>query len=467
MILKKIAFIFLTITLFLFGEGKHIIFVLDGSGSMYGVPLQQAKDSMRKTAKAIFDNGDKISLIVPVDEKAVCSEELRVHTEYLSKMSELEEVLSSIHATGGWDRIPLGFEYAQKEMSTKGYIGHIYMFGDCDGLNVCDTGIEAIAKKYKELKKLTPFTYMQLNGCDGYEIKSWNEAFAKIGQKTGSASIFNYESIRDVKIKKIKRSKSYFTNPKFINSDATSNNGRSYRNRPWRCVDSDKLFWLVITKEEQKLDFYIKKPKKSQKYERWVDEYINKLNSDEVCGKKDWRLPDNFELSRLTQLGTKRRSNIFPYIKLWAYLSSSGGEYEGFKKGIDLNNGESYDYREDRPYASIFVSGDIDRTLFSLPSDYLKRYSVKSLNIETKVKEKNSTIIKEDTNSSRTPSPTPDIEKKAKAEKYLTTIGLDNNSSLSSKKENEKITPSPSPTSYSIPKEEEYRGESYYESTGL
>jgi hypothetical protein len=42
-----------------------------------------------------------------------------------------------------------------------------------------------------------------------------------------------------------------------------------------------------------------------------------------------------------------------------------------------LTNGKTFDYREDRPYAAIFVSGDIDKTLFVPPEALLNRYKVR------------------------------------------------------------------------------------------
>jgi hypothetical protein len=390
--IKKIITVMILYSLNLLAEGKHVIFVLDASGSMYGLPLYQAKDAMIKTAKAIFAKGDKIQLIIPEDREEICNEKLRLKTEFFSDIKAFEPIISSI-TTGSYNAIPIGFEHAQNEMLKNSYTGHIYMFGDCDGLELCNTGIKAIATKYTQLKHLTPFTYMQLNGCNGAEISSWNSTFNTIGNN--KAQIFNYEAISNGQSKKIKPHIRYFLHPKFINEDGSNNSGGSYINRPWRCVQSDGLFWLTMTKKEQKLNFYIQKGSVSDKNNILVDSYIKKLNKKSSCGQESWRLPDNFELSRLTQIGTEQRKRLFPYIKNWAYITASGGAYDGFKKGIDLNNGQSYDYRENRPYSAIFVSGGIDTSLFTLPSNYVKNtQTIRIPPLPILIQEKNTTKIK-------------------------------------------------------------------------
>ena len=365
----KIASLLILFSFLLWGNDKHVIFVLDGSGSMRGVPLYQAKDAMIKTAKEIFKKGNQIMLMIPEDSKNVCDETLRLETKFFSTLKELKEILLDVE-TGGYNNIPIGFEHAQTKMAKNHYKGHIYMFGDCDGLELCNTGIKIIATKYTKRKQLTPFTYIQVSGCNGSEISSWNETFKRISEKSGVARTFNYEQITQNRKKKVKKIKSYFVNPKFINSNASLNNGKSYDNRPWRCIESDGLFWLVIRKEEQELNFYIQKSKILHKNHLLVNTYLDQLNQADSCGKKNWRLPDISELNRLTQLGSKRRKELFPYLKNWAYISATGGTYNGFKQGVDLNNLEQYEYREDRPYSAIFVSGEIDKTLFTLPLNY-------------------------------------------------------------------------------------------------
>lgn len=369
----KLIILHLLIPIVLFAENKHIYFVVDGSGSMEGVPLQEAKNSMQNIAKKIFEDGEKIALVVGKDS---CGGGTRVATKFFSSMKELNKALALIDPTGGHN-ITLGFEYAQEKMKNNNYTGHIYMFGDCDGLEHCRS-IKEISNKYKKLNSFTPFTYLEVDGCTNQEKISWDTTLKDIGAKIGLASTFDYKKIIS---KKIDVHKKYFTESKFINKDATLNEGNNFSQKPWRCIESDNILWLTITEEEQKLDFFITKPKNINRYKDnnhsvIVEEFINQLNSNNTCGKNDWRLPDNFELSRLTQLGPDFREKRFPYIKIWAHISSTGGKYNNFKKGVDLNNGKSYDYREDKPYASIFVSGDIDKTLFVAPNELLDRYNI-------------------------------------------------------------------------------------------
>ena len=113
-------------------------------------------------------------------------------------------------------------------------------------------------------------------------------------------------------------------------------------------------------------------------------EVLQKISDDplkdcDACGKSDWRLPDELELSRLTQLGPNIRAKMFPYIKIWPHISSTGGVHHGFRQGVDLTNGRTFDYREDRPYAAMFVSGDIDKTLFVVPEALLNRYKIRKV----------------------------------------------------------------------------------------
>jgi len=369
----KLIIFYLLIPIMLLAEDGYIYFVVDGSGSMKGVPLQEAKDAMQKMAKQFFADGKKIALVVGKDR---CSGGTRIDTEFFSSLAELNKALARIDPTSGHN-ITLGFEYAQEQMKTNSYTGHIYMFGDCDGLEHCRS-IRNIADKYKKENYLTPFTYLQVDGCTDQEKTSWNNTLKDIGASTGSADTFDYKSIIS---KKIDIHKKYFTNVKFINKDATENRGNNFRTNPWRCIDSDGLLWLAITKQEQSLNFFITAPKNRSQYKKdtnnkTVEEFIKELNDNNSCGKSDWRLPDNFELSRLTQLGAELRAEMFPYIKIWAHISSTGGKYNRFKKGVNLNDGNSYDYREDRPYASIFVSGDIDKTLFVASEELLNRYNI-------------------------------------------------------------------------------------------
>lgn len=368
----KIALLYICIPLVLVAQEKHIYFVVDGSGSMSGVPLQEAKNAMQKMGKQFFNNGHKIALVVGEDS---CGQGTRVSTKFFSLMTELNSALKLIK-TNGSHNITLGFEHAQNEMKKNAYQGHIYIFGDCDGLEHCNS-ITSISEKYKKMNALTPFTYLEVDGCTNQEKKAWGSALKKVGAKKGLAKTFSYKTITK---KKINPNKKYFTKFKYINTDGSSNLGTNFSDKPWRCIESDGLLWLAINKEEQELNFYIKKPNNvtmdKVNHNILTADFIKNLNTHNTCAKNDWRLPDNFELSRLTQLGPDLRTEIFPYIKIWAHISSTGGKFNNFKKGVDLNNGKSYDYREDRPYASIFVSGDIDKALFVAPDEILNRLSI-------------------------------------------------------------------------------------------
>jgi hypothetical protein len=353
----------------LMAESGYNYFIVDGSGSMHGVGLLEAKNAMQKIGKYLFSNGEKVALVVGVDQ---CIGGTRIATKFYTTLEELNVAMEDIDPTSGHN-ITLGFEYAQEKMENEGKVGHIYMFGDCDGLNHCRS-IESIADKYKKKSALTPFTYIQVAGCTQTEKQSWKITLSKIGGSTHTAETFDYASI--VNTRKMAINKKYFLKPKYINENSTENEGKNYRTKPWKCIESDGLMWLVITKEEQILDFYINLKNKN-KNSISVREFIDTLDGNDACGKSDWRLPDDFELSRLTQLGPNIRAKMFPYIKIWPHISSTGGEHHGFRKGIDLANGKIYDYREDRPYAAIFVSGDIDKTLFVPPEELLNRYKVR------------------------------------------------------------------------------------------
>lgn len=355
--------------LFVLAEEGYIYFVVDGSGSMHGVPLQEAKNAMQKMAKSFFADGKQIALVVGRDK---CSGSTRIATDFFGSMDELKQALSRIRPTSGHN-ITLGFEYAQEQMYTKKYEGHIYMFGDCDGLTYC-RGIKQIAQKYKKMQALTPFTYLEVTGCTKAEKRSWDKTLKEIGGRQGTAATFDYESIVS---KKIDIHKKYFTKVVFINHDGSQNKANNFRTNPWRCISSDGLFWLVANREEQKLDFYLDTPKRiTRQTGKDIGAFIEKLNKEKSCGEKSWRLPSHFELSRLTQLGASFRGNMFPYINIWPHISATGGAFDGFKKGVNLDDGTTGDYREDRPYAAIFVSGNIDTELFEVPSALLDRYHI-------------------------------------------------------------------------------------------
>ena len=381
----KLIFLFWFLPKLVFAEQSYIIFVVDGSGSMDGTSMLEAKNAMIKTAKSLLPNGSKISIVVPKDK---CNAGLRVNTKFYTDIDDIIQAVKKIKATGN-DNIPEGFEHAQRIMVDNGYPGHIFMFGDCDGLEKCNTGIESIANKYKKQNMLTPFSYMQVSGCDGDEKKAWNKTLSRIGAKTGSASTFDYKSIIKKKMNSVKAIKQYFKNPKFINMNGSTNNGKNFRTTPWRCIESDGLFWLTIKKKEQKFDFLMTEPKNSNAYQKEKDnvltnEFIALLNKENTCGQTSWRLANGFELSRLTQIGTNKRIRLFPYIRIWPYISSEGGDYSGYRKGVDFTNGKTYNYREDRPYAAMFVSGDIEKNLFEVPKEFMSRYEVINLNVKSK-----------------------------------------------------------------------------------
>jgi len=369
-----------------FAAQNHHFFVVDGSGSMSGTPLQKGIDAMNKLAQKLFKNGDKISIVVASE---TCDKP-RLITNFIDNTEEFEEKSASITVYGG-DKIGAGFDYAQQIMLQNNYTGHIFMFGDGDGLDSCN-GIETIAQFHKENNTLTPFTYLGLD-WDEEEKENWNKALTSFGATSGAAKTFDYNKV----IKKKIGIKQYFVKPEFVNQDGSSNNGTNYKERPWRCTKSDGLFWYTLNQKEQAMHFFMKQSnyysftKHSNNY--IIDEFLQGLNSDKVCGKDDWRLPDYFELSRLTQLGSNKREQMFPYIKIWPHISSTGGSFTGYRKGVDLNNGGLYDYREDRPYAAIFVSGNIDKNLFEPSDQFLSRSAVLNSNKQSIEDKKNTQPI--------------------------------------------------------------------------
>lgn len=381
---KLYLLILIFLSTYINADDKKVIFVIDNSGSCWSkgnTNKQQASDAMLKNVRGIFLNEDKASILVgDMDE---CAGKEEVSTSFVDNLKDFKASIASIKVNGGNDSIVSGFKAAQKKMLDNDYEGHIYLVGDCDGLEYCG-GIEKYAKKLLKEDKLTPFTYLFTTGCTDKERDDWNSLVKGLNRiKPGTAATFNYEKIvaKVRKKKEIELKKQYFTKPKFLNKDASSNDGMNMRTALWRCVESDGLKWLVIDKKEQELDFFMQEPKTNAFYKKTknnvlLSNFIDKLNSDTTCGSNDWRLPDLFELSRLTQLGPNRRSHLFPYIKIWPHISISGARFSGYRKGIDLSNGERYEYREDRPHAAMFVAGDIDTTLFEAPIEFLSRYKI-------------------------------------------------------------------------------------------
>jgi len=364
----KLILMFICLSSFLVAEEGYIYFVVDGSGSMKGTPLLEAKNSMQKMATIFFSKGQKIALVVGKDS---CGGGTHIATKFFTSLAQLTKAMNRIQLQGTHN-ITLGFEYAQEEMKKRGYRGHIYMFGDCDGLEHCRS-IKQIAKKYKDENYLTPFTYLQVDGCTKAEKRSWNKTFKDIGAKTGMAATFDYKTIIS---KKIDIYKKYFTKLKFINIDSSENSANNFRTNPWRCIKADGLHWLVLTSKEKEFNFYVKPQHTLTQKEIKIEDFIKLLDNQITCGKNKWRLPSHFELSRLTQIGIDFRARMFPNIILWPHISSTGGDYNGFKKGVNLEDGSSSDYREDRPYSAIFVSGDIDKDLFEVPLSLMERYNL-------------------------------------------------------------------------------------------
>jgi len=374
--MKKIlrAFLIVLFSMTLYAE-EHYIFLIDASGSMTGVPMLEAKDAMIKIAKHLFLNNGKISVMIG---DTVCQGEPLLKTPFIKNMKELKNILSNVQPSLGGNNISLGFKHAQAEMIQKNYKGHIYIFGDCDGLTSCE-GIENQAKALAQQGKLIPFTYLSLEGCTVQEKNDWKKAFVAINKKSkGSALSFDYQENRQ----EPPQNQQYFSNVHYLNHDGSKNSGASYRNNPWRCIASDKLLWLAINHKEQNINFFMKEPKTNNFYKKnsnnlLINDFIKSLNHQKVCGKENWRVSDIFELSRLTQLGSKRRVKLFPYLLIWPHISISTAYYTGYRKGIDLNNGKNiYEYREDRPYAVMFVAGDINRNLFNPSLKLLTRYKV-------------------------------------------------------------------------------------------
>lgn len=393
-IIKRLLFI-LMITIPIFSQDLRYIFVVDGSGSMDGKGIMQANDAMLKLAKSLMTTGGKVSIIVGND---TCGSQPRIESQFIDNLQDLRNILNRIKTDSG-DNITLGFMKAQEIMSSHNYEGHIYLFGDCDGLTYCES-IESIANGYMKKGKLTPFTYLFVDGCTEEEKTDWNKMISKIsGAHTGAAASFDYNKIIQKPLA-VKMKKNYFSSPKFVNKDGTENSGVDYRTNPWRCVESDGLMWYVINKKEQDFDFFMKEPATNAFYQKTknnilVADYLGLLDQDNVCGKQDWRLPDLFELQRITQIGYHKREKLFPYLKIWPHISVTAGKHNGFRKGIDFNNGQVYEYREDRPYAAIFVSGQIDTSLFRPPAKMLQRYKVtnKTMSQPLAKQQKNDDII--------------------------------------------------------------------------
>jgi len=59
---------------------------------------------------------------------------------------------------------------------------------------------------------------------------------------------------------------------------------------------------------------------------------------------------------------------LFPYLRYWPHISSSGGAFS-FNKGINFDSSQIYDYRKDKPYSALFISGNVSS--FLVPEEML------------------------------------------------------------------------------------------------
>jgi len=339
-------------------------FVVDGSGSMSGVRLLKAKNAMHKLGVKLFSQGDRVSVVVASDS---CSATPRLVMPFVNDSKGLDRSLNAITLAGG-DGIAVGFEYAQKKMKSEGLNGHIYMFGDGNGIGLCK-GIENIANEQKAKGALTPFSYVGLD-WSGEEKQQWRGVLAD-----NKMQLFDYNEIANYSA----QNHEYFKKFSYINQDGSSNDGKNYPDQPWQCIQSDGLFWYSQNKDEQHKRFYIKEPRFKKLAGKCGDEclvsdYVDQLNTKQICGRTDWRLSDYYELRGLTQLREARRDMMFPYTLVWPHISAKGGDYEGFRKGINPANGGTFDYRENRPYAAMFVAGGIDKSLFDVPDAMVEKY---------------------------------------------------------------------------------------------
>ena len=363
--MRKSILIFISL-LFLLGESAHSenhFFVVDGSGSMEGAPIRKAKDAMKKLSGKLFASGDKIAVIV---SSGTCGNSITLHSPFMDNSSDFSQVLDNISINGG-NSIPDGFRVAQEHMENHAFVGHIYLFGDGDGLNECG-GMEAIVRTQGQRNHLTPFTYIGLDWSKE-EQQQWTGMMDNIGEE--KFSVFDYNAIAK---QKRPNNKSFFNKIKHLNRDGSPNGGNNYYSEPWQCIQSDGLTWYSPSKDEQEINYYIELPKGKKVLSEsdrvsLTETFINQLNKENVCGCNEWRLPDFNELSRITQLATRQREALFPYIRIWPHISITRGQYKGFVLGINFDNYGTYNYRTDRPYAAMFVSGPIDKNLFFVPKE--------------------------------------------------------------------------------------------------
>lgn len=151
------------------GKQQHI-FVVDGSGSMEGTPLEKVKNVMQTLAEKLFKNGDLISIITT---SGTCSG-VPKRSHYFDNITDLTKEMNAIQPMGV-NSIPVGFKYAQEEMYTNTVrsTGHIYLLGDGDGIDLCG-GMQSIVEEYRNKGSLAPFTYIGLSWTDS-EKKQWDD----------------------------------------------------------------------------------------------------------------------------------------------------------------------------------------------------------------------------------------------------------------------------------------------------
>lgn len=150
----KLVIIVFVFSSLLSAKVYHNIFVVDGSGSMSGKPIMEAKDAILKTAKPLMINGGKIAIVIGHND---CKSKPILKSNFVDNLKDLQQIIDTISLNSNGDNITLGFKHAQNIMINRGLEGHIYLFGDCDGLTHCKS-IENIAKELVNQKKLTPFT---------------------------------------------------------------------------------------------------------------------------------------------------------------------------------------------------------------------------------------------------------------------------------------------------------------------
>jgi len=351
----------------LFAVGNQYYFVLDGSGSMNGTPVAMAKIAMKKMANTFLNQGDQVSVVV----SGACSESVpALISPFFKDINSFMAYVDNNKLNGGVGGLPTAFSYTESEMAKNKYRGHIYLFGDGDELVACNTGINKIASKYRAKSTLTPFSYVGLEPTE-VEEKEWQNKLNKFGGK-----FFNFKNAYAKQKKKVKVNNQFFKKPSYVNAKGGANKGRSFSKKPWSCIESDNLLWLSPQITEQNYCFVKKSPFKSTMGEvcsktLLVEDYIAELDKKQYCGVNEWRLASSDELEAFGQLGNKRRDLFFPKLRSLPAISSTGGKHAGFSKGIYLPDASQYDYKNNKPYNAVFVSGAFDLEKFKVPDEWI------------------------------------------------------------------------------------------------